>query len=197
MIALRPARREDAAEMAQLADLAGHGLPAHLWARIQEPGESVWDVGARRAARDQGPFSWRNATIAEAEGKVAGMAIDYALPGEPQSPEDLPPLAVPLQTLENRAPGAWYLNMLAVFPEQRRKGAAARLVAAAVARGRAAGAAELALIVADGNAEARAFYAAQGFRERARAPLVPEDWETGDREWILLALPLAFSGEEA
>ena len=61
----------------------------------------------------------------------------------------------------------------------------------------AAGAGELALIVADGNAEARAFYAAQGFRERARAPLVPEDWETGDREWILLALPLAFSGEEA
>lgn len=197
MIALRPARREDAADMARLADVAGHGLPAHLWARIRAPDESVWDVGARRAARDQGPFSWRNATIAEAGGAVAGMVIDYALPREPQSPEDLPPLAVPLQALENQAPGAWYLNMLAVFPERRRRGAAARLVAATIRRGRAAGAPEVALIVADGNRGARAFYAAQGFRERARAALVREDWETEDREWILLALPLAFSGEEA
>lgn len=190
MITLRPARRSDAPDMARLADLAGQGLPAHLWARIAAPGESVWDVGARRAARDEGAFSWRNATLAEVDGVPAGMVLDYPLPDAPPPEEDLPPMALPLRRLEDRALGAQYLNMLAVFPGRRRLGVAARLVTDALARAAARGARDAALITADGNAGARAFYAAQGFAERAREPLVAEDWETRDREWILLVRPL-------
>ena len=52
----------DAADLARLVDLAGEGLPSYLWARMAEPGEDAFAVGERRrAARDEGAFSWRNA----------------------------------------------------------------------------------------------------------------------------------------
>lgn len=196
-IRLRPATPVDADDMARLADMAGEGLPVHLWAGLAAPGETALLVGARRAARDDGVFSWRNATIAEVGGATAGLMLDYRLLETPEPLDGLPPLARPLQALENRAPGAHYVNMLAVDPRLRRLGVAARLVAAAAERG--APAPELALIVSDGNAGARAFYAAQGFSERARETLVPETWETTNRAWILLTRPLglAFSSGPA
>lgn len=196
-IRLRPATPADADDMARLADMAGEGLPAHLWAGLAAPGETALQVGARRAARDDGVFSWRNATIAEVGGATAGLMLDYRLPETPEPLDGLPPLARPLQALENRAPGAHYVNMLAVDPRFRRLGLAARLVAAAAERGAPAPA--LALIVSDGNAGARAFYAAQGFSERARETLVPETWATTNRAWILLTRPLglAFSSGPA
>jgi hypothetical protein len=40
-IELRPARREDAADLARLVDLAGEGLPSYLWAGMAEPGRSL------------------------------------------------------------------------------------------------------------------------------------------------------------
>ena len=190
-IRLRPARPEDAGEMARLADMAGEGLPSHLWAGLAAPGEGAFEVGARRAARGDGAFSWRNATIAEVGGATAGLALDYRLPEAPEPLDALPPLARPLQALENRVAGAHYVNMLAVHPRFRRLGVAARLMAAAAERG--APAPELALIVSDGNAGARAFYAAQGFTERAREALVPETWETSNRAWILLVKPLGLA----
>lgn len=194
---LRPATPADADDMARLADMAGEGLPSYLWAGLAASGETALEVGARRAARGDGVFSWRNATIAEANGVTAGLMLDYRLPEAPEPLDGLPPLARPLQALENRVAGAHYVNMLAVDPRFRRLGVAARLIAAAAQRG--ASASELALIVSDGNAGARAFYAAQGFAERARAALVPETWETTNRAWILLVRPLglAFSPEPA
>lgn len=183
--------------MARLADMAGEGLPAHLWAGLAAPGETALQVGARRAARGEGVFSWRNATIAEVGGATAGLMLDYRLPETPEPLDGLPPLARPLQALENRALGAHYVNMLAVDPRFRRLGLAARLLAAAAERG--APAPQLALIVSDGNAGARAFYAAQGFSERARETLVPETWASTNRAWILLTRPLglAFSSGPA
>lgn len=196
-ITLRPATPADAGDMARLADIAGEGLPGHLWAGLAAPGETAFEVGARRAARDEGAFSWRNAAIAEVGGATAGLMLDYRLPESPEPLDGLPPLARPLQALENRALGAHYVNMLAVDPRFRRLGVAARLISAAAERGAPAG--ELALIVADGNAGARAFYAAQGFAERARETLVPETWATTNRAWILLVRPLglAFSPKPA
>ena len=33
--------------------------------------------------------------------------------------DDMPAMFVPLQELENLAPGTWYINVLATFPEHR------------------------------------------------------------------------------
>ena len=71
----RAATPEDAAALAELIDLAGEGLPLYLWERMAEPGETAWDVGRRRARRESGAFSYRNAVVAERHGKTAGCLV--------------------------------------------------------------------------------------------------------------------------
>ena len=44
----------------------------------------AWDVGRRRAAREEGSFSYRNATIIEQCGQYAGCLIGYAIPDNPE-----------------------------------------------------------------------------------------------------------------
>ncbi|HYN46826.1 MAG TPA: hypothetical protein VES64_09055, partial [Allosphingosinicella sp.] len=115
-ITLRAARRDDAPHLARLGNMAGDGLPAYLWARMAEPGEDAWALGERRAARDEGAFSWRNAVIAEVGGTVAGVLISYPVGDAPQPLDDLPPMFRPLQQLENLALGTHYINVLATDP---------------------------------------------------------------------------------
>ena len=81
---LRPARREDAADLARLVDLASEGLTSYIWAEMAEPGEDALAVGVRRAARDEGAFSWRNAVMAELDGSVAGGLVSYPIGDEPE-----------------------------------------------------------------------------------------------------------------
>ena len=58
---LRQATPADAAVLAELVNYAGEGMPLYLWERMAGPGETAWDVGRKRAARDTGSFSYRNA----------------------------------------------------------------------------------------------------------------------------------------
>lgn len=181
---LRPARRSDAVDMARLGDLAGAGLSRHLWAQQAAPGEDPLGVGARRAARDEGAFSWTRAVIAEVDGVTAGMLVTYLVGAEPEPVDDLPPMFRPLQALENRVPGSLYVNMLATYPAFRRRGVATALLAEAERR--AATARGLSLIVADDNRDARRLYRAFGLVEIAEEPLVADGWDTPSRAWVLM-----------
>lgn len=181
----RAATPDDATDLARLADMAGEGLPAHVWAEQAGPGETAHEVGRRRALRDKGAFSWRNAVIAELEGQVAGALVGYRIAEPPQPLDGLPPAFRNLQALENMVPGAHYVNVLAVYPAFRGRGVARQLLAEAEAR--AAPGQDLAIIVADRNAPALALYVSEGFAERARLPLVrPPGWECESRAWVLL-----------
>jgi hypothetical protein len=105
---VRPATVGDAALLAELINYAGEGLPLYLWGEMAEPGESAWDVGRRRAAREEGSFSYRNATIIEQDGQCGGCLIGYEIAENPEPiPDDMPAMFVPLQELENFAPGTW------------------------------------------------------------------------------------------
>ena len=121
--ALRPATPQDAPVLAQLVNHAGEGLPLYLWEKLAEPGETAWDVGRRRAARDEGGFSYRNAVMAEHRGRSVGALIGYEI-AEAPSPigPDMPAMFRPLQELENLALGSWYVNVLAVLPGFRGNG---------------------------------------------------------------------------
>lgn len=163
---LRPARPEDAADMARLGDLAGRGLSRHLWARQAAPGEDPLAVGARRAARDEGLFSWRNAVIATVGGATAGMLVSFPLADEPEPLDDLPAMFRPLQALENRVRGTLYVNMLATYPAFRHRGVGTALLAEAERQG--ATARGLSLIVADDNAEGAAALPLLRFRRDGR-----------------------------
>ena len=77
---IRPATPSDAADLARLIDRAGEGLPSWLWARAAKQGDSPLAEGTRRAAREDGGFSYRNAHVGEVGGHIAGMLLGYRLP---------------------------------------------------------------------------------------------------------------------
>jgi len=183
----RPATVEDAPVLAQLVNHAGEGLPLYLWTQLAEPGESAWEVGRRRAAREEGSFSYRNATIIEHHGQCAGCLIGYGIPDEPEPiPSNMPAMFVPLQELENLAPGTWYVNVLAVLPPFRGNGLGTRLLRRAEQIARTLGKRGLSVIVSDANTGARRLYERCGYRETATRPMVRNGWQTDGRAWILL-----------
>ncbi len=183
----RPARREDAVLLAELVNFAGEGLPLYLWEKLAAGGETAWDIGRQRAARDEGSFSWRNATVIEDGGEPAGCLIGYALPDRPEVlSADMPAMFVPLQELENLAPGTWYVNVLAVTPAHRNKGLGRKLLARADEIGRSLGTRGMSVVVSDANTGARRLYERCGYAETARRDMVKEGWENPGRSWVLL-----------
>jgi ribosomal protein S18 acetylase RimI-like enzyme len=187
-ITIRPATPEDADALAQFINFAGEGMPLYLWERMAEEGETSWDVGRRRARREEGGFSYLNATIAEIDGKVAACLIGYPIPGTPETIdyETMPPMFVPLQELENLSPGSWYVNVLAAYPEYRGKGLGTRLLEVAQERAAQAQCKELSIIVSDANIGARRLYERCGYSERAAREMVKDDWVNEGRNWVLL-----------
>ncbi|WP_338550587.1 GNAT family N-acetyltransferase [Roseovarius phycicola] len=181
------ARIEDAPALAQLVVMAGHGMPLLVWEEMREPGEDVWDVGARRAAREEGQFSYRKARVIRRDGTVISSLVGYPLDEVVPEAEldDLPPLFRPLVELENEAVPSWYVNVLATFPEARCKGAAKALLQDAEAQARASGQTRMSIITSDDN-PALKLYEHVGYRQITRRPVVRDGWKTDSKEWILL-----------
>jgi ribosomal protein S18 acetylase RimI-like enzyme len=190
----RRATLDDAHALAELINFAGEGLPLYLWERMAGPGETAWDVGRQRARREEGSFSYRNAVVAEEAGRVVACLIGYPLPARPE-PIDLaqmPPMFVPLQELENLAPGTWYVNVLATYPEHRGRGLGTRMLGMAERLAAAAKRGGPSIIVSDANTGARRLYERCGYVERAARAMVKDGWGDGPgKEWLLLAKPRA------
>jgi ribosomal protein S18 acetylase RimI-like enzyme len=183
----RRATPADAGAMADFVHFASEGLALHLWMRTAGPGGDPWAVGRERAGRDTGAFSWRNTVLMELEGQPAAGLIGYALADAAGPvPPDMPGMFVPLQELENLAPGTWYVNVLAAYPEHRGKGCGTALLALADRLAADQGKRGLSIIVADSNTGARRLYERSGYREIARRRMVKEDWQHPGKEWVLL-----------
>ncbi len=185
--ALRPGKREDAPVLAELVNAAGEGLPLYLWENMREGHEGAWDVGRRRAARDTGSFSYRNAIVAELEGQAVGCMISYRLPDAPEPiPQDMPAMFRPLQELENLAPGTRYVNVLAVVPAYRGRTIGSQLLKAAIENAKEEGSKGISIIVSDANVGACRLYMASGFSETAWRAMVKESWKNEGQNWLLL-----------
>jgi ribosomal protein S18 acetylase RimI-like enzyme len=185
---LRMATPDDAAALAELVNMAGDGLPLYLWGKMAEAGEDPWAVGRRRARRESGSFSYRNAVLWEEGGRVAAGLIGYRLPDTPETIDyqTTPAMFVGMQELENLAPGTWYVNVIATYPEHRGKGIGTKLLALAEELGRETRANGMSIIVADSNSTARRLYGRAGYRGSTTRPVVKESWNSPAREWILL-----------
>ena len=190
----RPATPNDSAELAELVNQAGEGMPLYLWQKMgAESGEDPWVVGQKRAMRESGAFSYRNATVRVADGAVVAALLGYALSTEldPARFDDMPPMFVPLQELEDLVPGTWYVNVLATFAAHRGKGYGTDLLAVAEHLARESGCSGLSLVVADANTGARRLYQANGYAEVATRPMVKEDWDGRGEHWVLMTRGLA------
>lgn len=194
MIDLEPPYRSatpgDAQAMADFVHFASEGLALYLWTKIAGPGGDPWAIGRERAGRETGAFSYRNTILAEDGGKPVAGLIGYLLPDHPEPiTENMPPLFVPLQELENLAPGTWYVNVLAAYPEQRGRGYGGALLAVADRIAADLGNRDLSIIVADTNTGARKLYERSGYREVATRRMVKEDWVHPGTDWVLLVKP--------
>jgi ribosomal protein S18 acetylase RimI-like enzyme len=188
----RPATKADASALAVLVDIAGEGMPAYMWSTLKAPGQSVLEFGRERAARETGGFSWRNAVVAEIDGEIAASLVGYRLddPYDLSVLDEMPEIVRPLVRLEAEAPGSWYVNVLATFPEFRRSGIGGQLLAVAEGKGREEGAPSLSVIVASWNEGAGRLYARAGYSTLASEPaiLFPGCPHKGD--WVLMVRSL-------
>src|SRR5262249_21287585 len=104
-------------------------------------------------------------------------------------PPTMPPMFVPLQELENLAPGTWYVNVLAAYPDLRGQGLGTELLALADQLAAETGRRGLSIIVSDANTGARRLYERTGYREAGRRAKVKEDWQNPGKDWVLLVKP--------
>jgi ribosomal protein S18 acetylase RimI-like enzyme len=183
----RRATPADAAVMADFVHFASEGLALYLWTKIAGPTGDPWAIGRQRAARETGAFSYNNGVLMEVGHHLAAGLIGYPLPDKAEPvPPDMPAMFVPLQELENLAPGTWYVNVLAAYPEQRGKGCGTALLALADRLAAEGGQRGLSIIVADTNTGARRLYERCGYREAAKRRMVKEDWQHPGLDWVLL-----------
>lgn len=184
-ISFRPAIKDDGQQLAQLVNYAGEGMPLYYWQKVAEEGVDPWEFGASRAQREEGSFSYTHSTVAEVDGKVAGCLICYVLPSDPEpiDYDEMPPMFVPIQELEDSASGTQYVSVLAVHPEFRSLGIGAGLlkIAEATSKGR-----RMSIVVSDGNPGAERLYERTGYRREATRIMVKEDWKNSGKNWILM-----------
>jgi ribosomal protein S18 acetylase RimI-like enzyme len=195
-LTFRAATKADASALAVLVDIAGEGLPAYLWSTLKAPGQSILEVGRERAGRETGSFSYRNAVLAEVEGEVAACLVGYRLddPYDLGGLEEMPPLVRPLVLLEAKAPGSWYVNVLATFPEFRRRGLGMALLGIAEQKAREAEAPALSVIVAGENERAARLYKAAGYQISAAEPIFAYPGCPHGGDWALMVKALAAPG---
>jgi len=185
---IQDATKEDARELAYLINLAGEGIPEYLWAGMAQGSETPLEVGIRRAAREEGGFSYRNARVIRKDGHVAGMMISYRL-DDPYESGDLagyPEVVRPLIELESTAPGSWYINAVATKADYRGQGIAKQLMAEAEFKARQQGATTMSLIVASENTAAKALYRQLGYQLEAARPVVAYPGALHGGDWELL-----------
>ncbi len=183
---IREATASDAAHLARFINMAADDLPLHFWQKSVGSDADPWAYGQERAARDTGNFSYRNAWLAEVDGKVAACLLGYPAddtPG-PIDPET-PAILVPLLELEALVPGSWYLNVLATYEQFRGKGCGSALLAHAEGVALRSGLGTISLIAEDTHLDALRLYRSKGFREIARRPVTQGDWRVDAQEWIL------------
>lgn len=189
---IRHARPDDANALAELVNIAGEGLPLYLWESMAEADETAWDVGRRRAKRQEGGFSYKNAIVLEDGAMVVACLIGYPLADQPRAIdyENTPAIYVPLEELEGLAAGTWYVNVLASYPEFRGKGYGTRLLSIAERLAGDAGKIGLSIIVSNANTKACRLYERRGYGAIAERPMVKEGWQNAGERWVLLTKPL-------
>lgn len=188
MITLEPPFRfatpSDSAQLADLVNFAGEGLPLYIWKGLAADGQDPWDIGKARQAEKA--REGQIAVVDLGQGAVACLT-GYVIGDEPTAiGEDFPALFRPLQELENQALDSWYVNVVACYPTHRGKGIGSQLLDLADEIGRSEGVRQMSIIVASNNTGARRLYERHGYVETATAPCIKENWATPTEKWVLL-----------
>jgi len=163
---IKKAKLNDCHSIADLALMAGEGIPAYFWEQSRKDTQEIIDVGALNAASESDNFSYRNAYLALVNKEVAGMLLAYRLPEseDAENLKDFPEFIRPLIELEQCVPGSFYINMLATYPEYRGKGIGTQLMGIADKLAAEAGCTIISVEVFEQNRGALRLYQRLGYR---------------------------------
>jgi len=194
-ILIRPAQKKEAADLAILDNLAGHGISQWFWQRAVERGEAkdALDFGRSRFASDE-IFAWRNAYVAVFDDMIAGSITSYVMP---ESVDDelaelknsAPPFA-PVFELNELAANHWFIDSFAVFEPDQGNGWGNALLKNCLLRGKHSGAKRAMLVCEDTNISARALYEKHEFYEVNERPFIDFGLNQNVKKWLLLAADL-------
>jgi ribosomal protein S18 acetylase RimI-like enzyme len=183
LVRFRAATKEDRYELACLFRIASSGVADYMWSRLapKYPGLTPLEIGARRYAREEGNFSYKNCVVAEQDGAVIGMLFTFPIEeGQEADGEPVDPILKPYEELE--IPGSLYICALALFPSFRGRGVGTKMLSIAREQAHELGFDTLSLQVFEQNEGAVRLYERNGFEVAGRAPVVPHEriQHTGD-----------------
>jgi ribosomal protein S18 acetylase RimI-like enzyme len=172
----RAATQEDCYELARLFRIASGGVADYMWSRLapKYPGLTPLEIGARRFAREEGNFSYKNCVVAEQGGAVIGMLFPFPIEeGQEADDEPADPILKPYEELE--IPGSSYICALALLPGFRGRGVGTKMLSIARKQAHQRGFGTLSLLVFEQNGGAVRLYERNGFKVAGRAPVVPHE----------------------
>lgn len=196
-LVIRNGRPADAEDLARLAVLAGHGLLDIFYGGLI-PGKSTHEIVVERRILWPGGFceanNWR--VIEDAGHRLLGGLNSFphdlfvtATP-DPLLSEDRFATVASLTELEAAATGTYYVNMIAVFPERRRAGAGAALMAEAERLARLNGFRRMMLSTYEADGRLVNFYQNQGFEIHATKAIAPHPLLEHSGNWALMVRDL-------
>jgi ribosomal protein S18 acetylase RimI-like enzyme len=196
----RPAHQSEVPDLVCLVDIAGRGITAWFWGTLREPGQSALEIGRQRIrTHTDYPMHYKNWTVAEVDGAVAGALVGRPIPVpyERRDAGDLPKPFAPVLELEALAAGSWFLNILALYPEYRGQGLGSAMLSKAEEIGNAMGASQISIIVEGANPSALKLYLRCGYTERARRPYIAFPGSMDEGDWILLMKKITVGSTKA
>ncbi|WP_148301880.1 GNAT family N-acetyltransferase [Sneathiella glossodoripedis] len=186
---IRKATIEDADWLAKLINLAGSGMPLTRWRQLAINGADPWQVGQELICATQGEFSFLNCAVASDEkGQIVAMRNSFVMTEEAAQGDTIswPAFADPIQELEEKCMGDYYINFIATRENRQGKGYASHLLKDAEECAATAGIERLSLIVLQSKEYVVGYYEKWGYRIADRRHAVPMgDAFEGD-SWLLM-----------
>jgi ribosomal protein S18 acetylase RimI-like enzyme len=171
---IRKAAKSDCRSIAELALMAGEGIPAYFWEQRKKPGQAIEDVGTLSAASETANFSYRNVHLAVIDNAVAGMLLAYRLPAaQDDDLAEYPEFIRPLIELEHCVPGSFYVNMLATYPGYRNQAVGTKLMGCAEKLAAEAGCTLISVEVFEKNEGALRLYRRLGYTVAEKRRVIP------------------------
>lgn len=185
---IRKANIEDCRSIAELALMAGEGIPAYFWAQSKNGDQEIIDVGTLNAASEDENFSYRNVHLALIDNKIASMLLAYRLPDseDNENLEDFPEFIRPLIELEQCVPSSFYINMLAAYPELRKQGIGTKLMSTVDRLAAEAGCTTISVEVFEQNQGAFNLYQRLGYKVIERRDIIEHECHPYDSRILLL-----------
>lgn len=195
-IILRSAKKQDAADLAILDNLAGHSIPLMFWRELTDNDriEDALALGRDRLAEDDGFYNWKKAKVATQDNAILGMSMCYIMPEPDEESEAIKQNSIafkPVFELYDQCANHWFIDALAVYPSAQQKGVGKLLFDDALARGEKSDAQTMSLVVEDTNTIAYALYRSYGFEVVTQKDFVPFEGALEINEWLLMSRPIA------